>query len=81
MATRRALLAVGGVGVAGAAAYFTPDPELQARATTLHAWDDAQAAPAPRAAQLARLRAGNFDVLVIGGASLQAAPVCLPGLS
>jgi hypothetical protein len=76
MAARRALLAVGGVGAAGVAAYFTPDSELHARATTPHAWDDAQAAPAPRAAQLARLHAGKFDVLVIGGVSRPAPALC-----
>ncbi len=73
MATRRLSLMGGSVtaaaAVAAAALGVSPADGGRVHAETRQcAWDDVTAAPAPRAAQLAQLRRGGFDVLVIGGA-------------
>lgn len=71
MASRRlALLASGGGAAAAVSALWAPQPALAdgSQRGSQHPWEDARAQPAARSAQLAALRRGGFDVLVIGGA-------------
>ena len=69
---RRLVLGGGGVVAAATAVAALGFPTAEGRrahAETRSRWDtDTQLVAAPRAAQLAQLRRGGFDVLVIGGA-------------
>ena len=74
---RRLVLGGGGVVAAATAVAALGFPTAEGRrAETRSRWDaDTQLVAAPRAAQLAQLRRGGFDVLVIGGARrAEAAP-------
>lgn len=72
MASRRfALLAAGGGAAAAASVAWPREPAYadgSQRRPLQHPWENAAAQPAARSAQLAALRRGGFDVLVIGGA-------------
>ena len=64
------LLLAGGTAVGLSAGAWTRQPasaDGESRAVQ-RPWEDASTQPAGRAAQLAALRRGGFDVLVIGGA-------------
>ena len=71
MATRRlAQLAAGGGVAAAVATVWAAQPAFAdgSERRSRHPWEDAGAQPAGRSAQLAALRRGGFDVLIIGGA-------------